>query len=76
MSNSWYNIHVWSYNMPICMLPFFVFLKALDTPSRNDYDVLFNKFIETFKITEKVYTNQDFKQWMEMQHTHYYECSH
>lgn len=75
--NSWHNIHVWTYHThPISMLPFFVFLKTLDTPSRNDYKELFNKFVEKFEIPEKVYRTNEFSEWMQMQHTHYYECSH
>lgn len=58
------------------MMPFFVFLKTLDTPSRNDYNTLFNKFVKKFEINEKIYKKEEFKEWMQMQHTHYYECSH
>lgn len=71
----WHNQHIWGNHIPMCMLPFFVFLTAQHVAGLEafeNFESNYQKFIATFQIKH----TPEFKEFCAEINTHYYECNH
>lgn len=71
------NIHEWSDDIPIGVLPFYVWtashkLSYDDLISETVFERLYQDFITTMKFDD----TPEFKNWCWEQFTHYYEANH
>lgn len=72
----WYNAHSWSDNIPMNMLPFFVYLQGIRASTQDGFDFHYGNFCVVMDIKEQDRTRPEFIKWCNDQFTHFYECSH
>jgi hypothetical protein len=76
---NWDNVNDWTADIPMNLLPFFVWCKATNV-NINDiflsgiFDSIFNNFITEMGLNIK--NIEEFRNWCYEQYVHYYECNH
>lgn len=71
----WYNHHIWGLKLPMCTLPYFVFLTTKQVPALHafeNFEDFYQEFIQLFNIKD----TPELKLFCSEVNCHYYECNH
>lgn len=71
----WHNHHIWGLKLPMCTLPYFVFLTTKQVPALHafeNFENFYQEFIQLFGIKDTA----ELKLLCSEINCHYYECNH